>query len=95
MNESHQATVASIREAIDDADAILLKALAARFRAVKCLAMLKSASGRAVEDTGREKELKAKWKQQAKKLNVTEELALLMLDFILAESKKVQGPPDA
>ncbi len=84
-----------IRRAIDEADAILLKALAARFRAVKCLAMLKGESNLPVEDAKREAELKAHWKRQAKKLDLPEPLALLMLDFILAESKKVQGSPEA
>lgn len=91
MDKSHEATVADIRMAIDEADAILLKALAARFRAVKCLAMIKSESEMPVEDARREVELKANWKLQAKKLDLPEPLALLMLDFILAESKKAQG----
>ena len=83
-------TIDEIRTAIDETDAILLKALAARFRAIRALKKLKKHEGVPLEDLNREAQLKALWKQQARELGVPESLALLMLDFILAESKRTQ-----
>ncbi len=86
--------VDEVRRAIDEADTILLKALAARFRAVRHLRAVKKVSGIPVEDVARERVMKESWKEQAKELQISPELALLMLDFILAESKKIQGSHD-
>lgn len=84
-------TIPVLREAIDDADDILLKALAARFRAIRHLRDIKRDTDMKVESPSREAELKQTWKAKAQKLEIPEELALLMLDFILAESKRVQS----
>ncbi len=83
-------TLEDIRRAIDSSDTILLKALAARFRAVACMKKLKKEQGIPTEDPARETDLKASWKAQAAELGLSQELALLMLDFILAESKGFQ-----
>lgn len=80
-----------IRKAIDDADEILLRALATRFRAVAHMKELKRDAQMQIESSSRETELKALWKKRAKTYGVSEELALLILDFILSESKRVQG----
>ncbi len=81
----------TIRSAISDADQIILRALAARFRAVEHLKEFKKVHHLPVEDLQRETLLKNQWKQAATVLNIPEELALLILDFILAESKRVQN----
>ena len=83
-------TIADIRSAIDDADEILLRSLAARFKGVEQLKILKEIQRLPLEDTVREDELKTKWKAHAKKLGIREELALMILDFVLAESKRIQ-----
>lgn len=84
-------TIHGIRSVIDDADDILLKALAARFRAIRHIKEVKRETGMQVESTSREMELKDKWKKRAQELNIPQELALLILDFILAESKRIQS----
>ncbi len=84
-------TIHGIRSVIDDADDILLKALAARFRAIRHIKEVKRETGMQVESTSREAELKDKWKKRALELNIPQELALLILDFILAESKRIQS----
>ncbi len=80
-----------VRRAIDESDKILLKALGARFRAIKYLGQLKKIEKIPVEDSSRERELKAIWKKQAKALELNEEFVLLILDFILAESRRIQS----
>jgi chorismate mutase len=89
MNNSQR--IDEIRQAIDDTDDILLKALATRFRAVKQLGRVKNAANIPVENSEREAEMKARWKKKAQELNIPEELALFILDFILAESKRTQS----
>jgi len=84
-------SVAELRAAITDADEILLRALSARFKAVDFLKDAKQKEGLPVEDRERESELKKRWKERARELELTEELALLMLDFILTESKRRQS----
>jgi chorismate mutase len=84
-------TIPEIRQTIDEADDILLKALAARFRAVHVLKEIKKATGVQVESPSREAELKARWKKKAQELDLTPELALLILDFLLMESKRIQN----
>jgi chorismate mutase len=83
-------SIADIRRAIDEADDILLKALAARFRAIKHLKEIKRQTDMQIESPSREAELKTRWKQKAAELGLAPELALLMLDFILTESKRLQ-----
>lgn len=90
MSKDHP-TIEELRLAIDAADEIIIRALQARFRAIEALHDLKSGAGMPVEDLGREENVKALWKAHAKALNVPEHLALLILDFILAESKKLQS----
>jgi len=84
-------TIPTVRAIIDDADDILLKALAARFRAIRHLKEIKRDTGMQVESSSRETELKTKWKQKAVELGIPPELTLLILDFILAESKRIQS----
>ncbi|MBP7114554.1 MAG: chorismate mutase [Candidatus Peribacteraceae bacterium] len=84
-------TIPLIRAAIDEADDILLKALATRFRAIGHLKDIKRDTGVQVESPSRETELKARWKKKAEELRLPTELTLLILDFILAESKKIQS----
>jgi len=83
-------TLADVRRSIDEADDILLKAMAARFRATALIKTMKKAEKLPIEDAEREKQLKARWKERARSLGLREELALLMLDFILTESKRIQ-----
>ncbi len=90
MSSSDIATIAEIRAAIDEADSLLIRALGARFRGVDFLRRLKSMQKMRVEDPAREQQLKDKWKKEAREAKVPEHLALLMLDFILSESKKIQ-----
>lgn len=84
-------TITSVRKSIDDADEILLRALAARFAAVEHLKVLKKKEGKTVVDADREEEIKVLWKKRAAKLGLREELVLLVLDFILAESRRLQS----
>lgn len=90
MTKSHP-TIAELRLAIDAADEIIIRALEARFRAVESLHELKTAANLPVEDTKREEQIKAHWKASAHDHKIPESLALLMLDFILAESKRLQS----
>lgn len=84
-------TLPEIRKAIDDADEILLRALSARFRAVSYLKRAKKAGKLKIEDPDRERMIKEQWAVRAKELDVPPELALLILDFILTESKRIQS----
>ena len=90
MSSSDIATLADIRDAIDETDSLLIRALGARFRSVDFLRRLKSMQKMRIDDPVREQHLKDKWKREAKEYKVPEHLALLMLDFILAESKRIQ-----
>jgi len=83
-------SIEQLRAAIDDADEILLRALGARFKAVSLLHAAKKKEGLPSEDKEREAFVKNQWKKRARELDVSPELALLMLDFILAESKRRQ-----
>lgn len=83
-------TLEEIRRAIDEADEILIRALGARFRAALHLQKLKADGKLPVEDPEREEVLKSLWKDRAKRVDVSPELALLILDFILTESKRIQ-----
>ena len=84
-------TIPTVRATIDDADDILLRALGARFRAIRHLRDMKREAGMSVESPSREQELKTTWKTKAHELNIPPELALLVLDFILTESKRIQS----
>lgn len=84
-------SIDDIREAIDEADKILLKALGARFRAVKYLGQFKKLMKLKKDDPKRELKVKEIWKKQAKKLEIREEFALLILDLIFSESKRIQS----
>lgn len=90
MNSKDIATLEEIRDLIDEIDKILLLTLGKRFRAVGFLRNLKNATGIRIEDAKREEAVKALWKKHAKEANVPQELALLILDFILVESKRAQ-----
>ncbi len=93
MNTNDIATLAEIRDLIDEADKLLLLTLGKRFRAVGFLRKLKNATGIRIEDKEREEAVKDLWRKRAKESNVPEELALLILDFILSESKRIQNAP--
>lgn len=84
-------TIPVVRAAIDEADDILLKALATRFRAIRHLKEIKRDTGVPVESPSRETELKTRWKKKSEELDLPPELTLLILDFILAESKRTQS----
>lgn len=93
MDSKNIATLEEIRDLIDEADKLLLQTLGKRFRAVGFLRKLKNATGIRIEDKEREQRVKELWKKQSKEANVPEELALLILDFILSESKRIQNEP--
>lgn len=80
-----------IRSTIDSADELLLKALSERFRILRYLKTFKVKTGMKVENAARETELKDIWRKKAKDLDLPPELTLLILDFILAESKRIQS----
>lgn len=86
----HSLTLQEVRRAIDDADEVLIRALGARLRAVAHLQTLKKSEKLPIEDPEREETIKAQWKDRAKRAGVSPELALLILDFILSESKRIQ-----
>lgn len=88
---SHPITIPEIRETIDEADDILLRALSARFRAIRHLSLIKKDINMQIESPSRETELKERWKKRADELGVPSPLALLILDFILVESKRIQS----
>lgn len=83
--------LSELRKAIDDADEIILRAIAARFAGVEQLKDLKKRRKLPVEDPKREAELKTRWKKRADQLGIREELALVILDFLLSEGKRLQG----
>ena len=89
-NDDLPATIDDIRDTIDEADECLLRALAMRFKAIEFVRLLKKQDKLPVTDKKREDELKQHWKTQAQKLGLREEFVLLILDFILHESKHLQ-----
>lgn len=84
-------TLEEVRSAIDAADEILLRAIATRMKAVAHLKAIKSAKGLPVKDPVRERILKSQWKDKAQALGIRPELALLILDFLLEDSKRIQS----
>jgi len=83
--------LSDLRKAIDDADEIILRALAARFEGIAQMKIVKAEKNISVEDTKREDQLKKHWKKRAKELGIREELALVILDFLISESKRLQA----
>ena len=79
-----------IRKAIDEADEIILRTIATRMKAVSHLKAIKTEKGLPITDAVRERILKSKWKERADALNIRPELALMILDFLLSESKRLQ-----
>ena len=90
-SNNERATIEDIREAIDVADGAILKSLGARMRLIEFLRRLKKLTGGPIEDRVREAAVKQRWKTLAKEEGVREELALLILDFLLSESKRIQS----
>lgn len=84
-------TLDDVRSAIDAADEIILRAIATRMKAVAHLKVLKDAKGLPVTDAVRERILKSQWKEKAIALGIKPELALLILDFLLEDSKRLQS----
>lgn len=83
--------LSELRKAIDDADEIILRAIAARMEGVRQIAQVKQQRKMPIEDTKREDELKKRWKKRSTELGIAPELALLILDFLLTESKSIQS----
>lgn len=83
--------LSELRKAIDDADEIILRALAARFEGAKQLKLVKTEKKIPIEDLPREDAIKKRWKKRAAELGIREELALMILDFLLSESKRLQN----
>ena len=86
MSEEHLST---LRAAIDDADAILMNALAARLRVVEVLAEVKRAAGIPPVDPEREAVLLAAWKSRAAKAGVPLDLAEGILAQLLRRTRAV------
>ena len=80
-----------LRKAIDDADEIILRAIAARFAGIEHLKIVKGQRKLPVEDLKREEQIRNRWKKRAAELGIREELALVILDFLLSESKRLQS----
>ena len=83
-------TLAEVRSPNDDADEILLRTLAVRFKAVEHLRAIKREANVPTEDVVRENKLRDKWKKLSEKFKLRPEFALLILDIILVESKRLQ-----
>ena len=79
-----------IRRTIDEADVIIIKGLALRFRAIEKMRIVKQLEKMPIEDAAREKELQDRWKTLAKEVGLPEEVALLMLSSLLSASKRLQ-----
>ena len=79
-----------LRDAIDQTDEMLLRSLGARFRATKLVGKIKRMYQKPIRDEGREEKMKEKWRQHAKTHGIPQPLALLMLDLILDESRRLQ-----
>ena len=90
VSRDNDLTLADIRRAIDDADEIILRAIATRMKAVAHLKAIKSAKGLPIKDPVRERIVKSAWKEKAIALGIKPELALLILDFLLEDSKRIQ-----
>lgn len=86
MSEEHLST---LRAAIDDADAILMTALAARLRVVEVLAEVKRAAGIPPVDPDREAVLLAAWKSRAAQTGVPLDLAEGILALLLRQTRAV------
>ena len=91
MSSSDSAlSLEEVRSAIDAADEILLRAIATRMKAVAHLKAIKDAKGLPIKDPVRERIVKSQWKEKAVALGIKPELALLILDFLLEDSKRIQ-----
>ena len=84
-------TIDDFRDLINEADAILLTALGTRFKGIQFLRRYKKLSGLPIQDRAREDVLRDRWKTLARKEGVPEALALLILDCIIVESKRIQS----
>ena len=83
--------LSELRKAIDDADEIILRAIAARFEGARQIKELKKEKKIPVRDPEREEVIKSHWKKRSDELSIRQELALLVLDFLLEESRRIQS----
>ncbi len=90
QEEKKVPTVDELRAMIDETDRALLMAIGVRQKMSKNIGILKKVQKSAVIDPIREEEVKALWKKRAVEQEVRPELALMILDFLLSESRRIQ-----
>lgn len=78
----------TLRAAIDAIDDAIVEQLARRRAAVEALALHKRAAGLPAVDPGREEELRARWRAAAHARALPDEVALAVLEAILAASRR-------
>ncbi len=83
-------TMDQLRAMIDEVDRAIILAFGVRQRLSRNMGILKRSQKNAVVDPLREEEVKALWKKRAIEQHVRPELALMILDFLLSESRKIQ-----
>jgi chorismate mutase len=83
-------TIDELRAMIDEVDRALLMAIGLRQKLSKNIGILKKVQKSEVVNPLREEEVKALWKKRAVEQGVRPELALMTLDFLLSESRRIQ-----
>jgi chorismate mutase len=79
--------VEALRAGIDAADEAILRNLAERRRVAAELARAKARLGAPALDPARETELAARWRESARSLGSSEQLASAVLEAVLADSR--------
>mgnify|MGYP001770635735 FL=1 len=83
-------SIEELRTKIDEIDYQILSLLSQRLRIAKKIGELKGIKGAPVKDEKREREVVKNWIENARKLEIPEDLALSVLNDILFHSRKVQ-----
>jgi len=84
-------SLTEIRDQIDVLDTQLLLLLAQRRNLIRKIAAYKAKNFRKIHDTKREEDKTKQWREQARALDIPEDLADSLLRSILADSHQLQG----
>lgn len=83
-------TIQQLREKIEQADAVIIEAIARREELSKQIGLLKSAQGQEVVDLTREKELFALYEALSERYHLQLSFVKQVFKLIIAHSRKVQ-----
>ena len=80
-------TLAALRDAVDEADAALVRALAARWRAIQAIGAHKRARGIEGYDPTRERALRERWNALADEAKLDRALCDAVFDVVIARCR--------